>query len=223
MSKKEIPQLQRSLNVWAIILIIWSVYRAYFRTDLPIWVDEFIAKPIVFILPVYYYITKIEKKKFFDAIGLSGSRLGYEVIVGIIFGLIIFIAAGLGQATKLQRLLFNPQTIFTSKFLTFLSLSFATSISEEILSRGFILKRLYAQYANIFTSSFFASILFFFLHVPILFTRTHTQGIALLLIMGADLIFSFAVSVIFLQRKNLIAPIFIHAFYALGLYLFLAV
>ena len=58
--KSKVTATQRALNLWAVILIIWSVYRAKFR--LPEWLDEFIAKPLVFILPVYYYIRKIEKK-----------------------------------------------------------------------------------------------------------------------------------------------------------------
>ena len=42
MTKSETSPTQKMLNVWAIILIIWSLYRATFKTGLPILFDEFI-------------------------------------------------------------------------------------------------------------------------------------------------------------------------------------
>ena len=101
-----------------------------------------------------------------------------------------------------------------------IALALATGISEEILSRGFILKRLYEESKNIYTSSFFASVLFFFLHVPILFTNHKLTGDLLLLFMGTDLMLSLVNSFMFLDRKNLFVPIFIHAFYNLSIILF---
>ena len=71
--KQKTSPTQKALNVWAIVLIIWALYRAKFRTDLPIWFDEFIAKPAVFILPIYYYISRYEKKNFFSG-GEGASR-----------------------------------------------------------------------------------------------------------------------------------------------------
>jgi membrane protease YdiL (CAAX protease family) len=97
----------------------------------------------------------------------------------------------------------------------------ATGISEEILSRGFVLKRLYEDSKNILTSSFFASILFFFLHVPILFTNIKLTGNLLLFFMVTDIILSLFNSFVFLIRKSLFLPIFIHALYNITLLLFI--
>ena len=58
--KSKATPTQKALNLWAVVLIVWAIYRAKFK--LPEWFDEFVAKPIVFVLPVYYYIQKIEKK-----------------------------------------------------------------------------------------------------------------------------------------------------------------
>jgi membrane protease YdiL (CAAX protease family) len=96
-----------------------------------------------------------------------------------------------------------------------------TGISEEILSRGFVLKWLYAESKNIYTASFFASILFFFLHVPILFTNLKLTGNLLLMFMAMDMILSLVNSFVFLERKNLVLPILIHTFYNLSIILFL--
>ena len=65
MKERRTTPTQRALNLWAVILIVWSIYRAYFK--LPEWFDEFIAKPIVFVLPVFIYIKTVEKKEIFSS------------------------------------------------------------------------------------------------------------------------------------------------------------
>ena len=61
MKDKKVTPTQKALNLWAVILIVWSVYRTYFK--LPEWFDEFVAKPVVFVLPVLVYIKSVEKKE----------------------------------------------------------------------------------------------------------------------------------------------------------------
>ena len=104
--------------------------------------------------------------------------------------------------------------------LMYVLISFASSFTEEALSRGFVLKRMYEESRNPFTAIFFSSFLFFFLHIPILFT-SNLYGIDLLKVMMTDLLLSFAVSFAYLERKSLLVPILIHAFYNLSIYLFM--
>ncbi len=206
----ETSHIEKSLNIWAIILIIWSIYRAKFGTSLPIWFDEFIAKPIVFIIPIFWFIKKVEKANFFSSLGFSKKNILKEIFIGLLIGLIFFFILYYGYSSRSGNQQFN---------LNIILLAFATSISEEILSRGFILKRLYDASKNIYSSSLFASILFFFIHIPILFTSESISGFLLLRLMTIDIFLSFALSIIFILRKNIIVPIFIHAFYAFSLWL----
>lgn len=206
--KKQSSPTQKMLSWWGGILIVWSIYRAIFKTDLPIWFDEFIAKPAVFILPVFIYIKKIEKKKFFESINLHLKNFSQDLLWALLFGL-SFLLLGF----------YSNRFIFTSNIYLIVAIAFATSISEEILSRGFVLKRLYEDSKNILTSSFFASILFFFLRVPILFTNDKIVGDVLLTAMFIDIIFSLLVSIIFLLKRNLFLPILIHGFYSIYLYI----
>lgn len=216
--KSKVTPTQRALNLWAIILIIWAVYRAKFR--LPEWVDEFIAKPLVFILPVYYYIKKIEKKPFFPTIDLKVRFAAADFIITFIIGGIFSFSAILANIFKFKKLIFFQHAVSIENLLFMIALALATGISEEILSRGFILKRLYEESKNIYTSSFFASILFFFLHVPILFTNFKLTGDLLLLFLATDIMLSLVNSFVFLQRRSLVVPILIHAFYNLSIILF---
>lgn len=218
--KNGVSSAQKALNLWAIILIIWSIYRANFK--LPQWFDEYIAKPVVFVLPVYYYILKYEKKDFFTAVGWKLKSNFSDVFLGLLLGGLFFLMAILANFIKFNKfVIFPTQKFFFPVFLLTILTAFATSISEEILSRGFVLKRLYEESKNIYTSSFFSSILFFFLHVPILFTNAKITGNLLLFFMTSDLVLSLANSFVFLEKKNLTLPILIHAFYNLSIYFFI--
>ncbi len=217
--KAKITPTQRALNLWAIILIIWAVYRA--KLKLPEWFDELVAKPFVFIFPVYYYIKRIEKKSFLSAIDLKLKIIVPDLILAITVGSIFFLSAIMANLIKFKRIVFFQKEIGFQDLSLMIVLALATGISEEILSRGFVLKRLYAESENIYTSSFFASILFFFLHVPILFTNLKITGNLLLMFLATDMILSLVNSFVFLERKNLSVPILIHAFYNLSIILFL--
>lgn len=211
------PYLERVLNIWAIVLIIWSLYRAYFKTSLDPLFDELVAKPIVFLLPVYFFVSHFEQKPFWSSLGLTSKYLGREVLYGILVGSIFFIGGILATGLK-----FKPNIFFETKFFLALVTSFVAAFTEEVLSRGFILKRLYNESKNMFTSSFLASVLFFLLHVPILFTAPNMTGLLLFKVMITDIVLSLAVSFVFVaRRENLIMPIMIHAFYALSLFLFI--
>ncbi len=217
--KQKISPTQKALNLWAVILIIWSIYRANVR--MPEWFDEFIAKPLVFILPVYYYIKNVDKKEFFSSLLIKPKELGKDILFGLGIGGVFFITALFANFVKFNRF-FSLNVSLTPQTIMFISLTaLATGISEEILSRGFVLKKLYDESKNIYTSSFFASILFFFLHVPILFTNAKIVGSTLIVFMATDLILSLVNSFLYLDRKSLVLPILIHAMYNISLTFFI--
>lgn len=217
--KSKASPTQKTLNVWAIILIIWSVYRAKFR--LPEWFDEFVAKPVVFVLPVLYYIKRYEKKDIFSALDIRLKLKLQDVLLVLSIGGIFAISAIMANVLKFHKVVLLQNSFQLQTLVYIVVMALMTGISEEILSRGFVLKRLYAESKNIYTASFFASILFFFLHVPILFTNLKLTGNLLLMFMAMDIILSLVNSFVFLERKNLVLPILIHTFYNLSIILFL--
>ncbi len=210
--KEKVTPTQKALNLWAIILIIWSVYRSFF--SMPEWFDEFIAKPMVFVLPVLYYLVKIDKKNPLEALNLNlkgkkfMSDLVYSlIIIGLFFGAALL---AIYVRTRVLPSLIIPG--FASLALVAVT-ALATGVTEEILSRGFVLKKLYDESKNYFSAIFISSILFFILHVPILFTNAKITGNLLLTFMATDMILSIINGVIYLQRRSLTAPILIHTFY----------
>ncbi|MCX7881130.1 MAG: CPBP family intramembrane metalloprotease [Patescibacteria group bacterium] len=216
--KEKISPLQKALNLWATILIIWSIYRANFK--MPEWFDEFIVKPLIFVLPVFYYVKNIEKQEIFPGLWLKLKNLLSDLLFSLIIGGLFFLSAVSANFIKFKQLSF-VNNLSLEKGLLMVLIALATGFSEEVLSRGFVLKRLYEDSKNIFSASFFASILFFFLHVPILFTNLKLTGNLLLFFMATDIVLSLFNSFLFLLRESLFLPIFIHALYNLTLISFI--
>lgn len=213
MKDKKVTPTQQALNLWAVILIIWSVYRTYLK--LPEWFDEFIAKPLVFVLPVLIYIKSVEKKEILLSLFINKNFKSFvkEFFISFGVGLILLLTALFSVYLRFKKVgLFGNFPSFNTFGLIVIT-ALATGITEEILSRGFVLKRLYEESKNAYSSAFFASILFFFLHVPILFTNNRINGSMLLIFMVTDLLLSMVTGLIMIQRKSLTVPILIHAFY----------
>ena len=211
--KKAVTPTQKALNLWAVILIVWSVYRTYFK--LPEWFDEFVAKPAVFVLPVFVYIKWVEKKEILSSLYLNKNLKVFlkEFFISLGIGSLLLLTALIAVYLRFKKIgLFGHFPGFNQLTLIFIT-ALATGITEEILSRGFVLKRLYEESKNVYSSTFFASILFFFLHVPILFASSKINGSMLLVFMVTDLLLSMVTGLIMIQRKSLTVPILIHAFY----------
>lgn len=213
MKKKEITPAQKALNLWAIILIAWAFYRTYFK--MPVWFDEFIAKPIVFVLPVFYFIRKIEKGNIVQGLYIKRDWNVFikEFLISLAVGFILLMTAVISVFLKTRELNFLNNFPDFNRLGAVIILALVTGITEEILSRGFVLKRLYEESKNIYSASFYASILFFFLHVPFLFTNAKINGNLLLMFMATDILMSMVNGLVFLQRRSLTIPILIHAFY----------
>jgi membrane protease YdiL (CAAX protease family) len=220
---EQITPTQRMLNMWAIVLIMWAFYRAHFKTELPMWVDEFVAKPLIFITPLWYYIQKYEHHhNVLTALSFKLKGLKWDIVIGLLVGAIFFIGGASANYMKYQTI-FPKNPIYLGHYNMFLliAVAIASAITEEILMRGFVLKRLYEESKQIFRSAFFVSFLFFFLHIPILFTSKDITGYTILQVMATDLALSLCVSLLYLQRRNIALPIIIHVLYNLSLYLFL--
>jgi len=213
MKDKQVTPTQKALNFWAVILIVWAVYRTYLK--LPEWFDEFIAKPLVFVLPILVYIRTVEKKEILSSLFINKNFKNFikEFFISFGIGLVLLLTALLSVYLRFRKVgLFGHFPSF-NQFGLIVITALATGITEEILSRGFILKRLYEESKNAYSSTFFASILFFFLHVPILFANNRINGSMLLMFMVTDLLLSMVNGLIMIQRKSLTVPILIHAFY----------
>lgn len=214
MSNSQTSSTQKMLNIWAIILIAWSFYRATFKLDLPLWFDEFIAKPFVFLIPLFWFITKTEKISFFKGVGLTKKNILADILFGIGMGGVFI---GIAVFTRMAKGIPLPQIQITSESVMWVLATFMAAGMEQILSTGFVFKRLSEESKGIFKPLIFAALLFFFLHVPVLFGADKISGATLMQMMVMNTAVSLTTSVVYLMRKSTVAPILVYALYLLSL------
>jgi membrane protease YdiL (CAAX protease family) len=208
--------------VWFVIFLVWAFYRAYF--SLPEVVDEFIAKPLIFVGPVVYLVLFREKK----GIGELGFRASprnimLDIYIGIILGILFAMQGLLANYVKYGTLAFAiPEAVKGSGgILLFLLINTATSVTEEILGRGFLYNRLFRTSGNQMGSALIGSILFLLLHLPIVLTRLHLMGTSLLVYPISILILGITNSYLFTLRGSLTLPILVHTFWNMTVALYL--
>jgi len=205
-------------RLWAWILLAWCLYRYFFK--LPEWADEFIFKPLVFVVPVIWYVRNKEKQSF-ATIGLTWRNFFTSVYIGLGFGVVFALEGLAAHAIKYGKLDVNPIAAFQQYGFFLIILSLATAFTEELLSRGFVFNRLYEKTKNLPYASIVSSIMFVLLHVPILVTMTKLQGVTLILFLVTDFVLAMANSLLYYNTGSLVAPILVHIFWNMTVALYL--
>lgn len=203
--------LEPIYQVWGWTLLIWSLYRYFLK--LPEAFDEFVAKPLVFLGPLLWYVFKKEKRGI-ESLGLTTKNLFMNLYVGLGFGFVFALEGIAANAIKYGKIQINPIAAFEQYgMVTLLVLSVATAVSEEILNRGFLFGRIMEKTKNLPKAALLSTLLFVLLHVPILVTSLHLQGTMLILFFLTDFILGMANSLLYYNTKSLLAPILVHVFW----------
>jgi len=217
-AKKVVSSVTSIFRLWAWILLAWCLYRYFFK--LPEWADEFIAKPLVFVAPVIWYVRRKEKQSL-ATLGLTRRNFFTSVYIGLGFG-VVFALEGLAtHVIKYGKLDVAPIAAFGQYGFFLIILSLATAFSEELLSRGFVFNRLFEKTKNLAYSSVVSSVMFMLLHVPILVTTTKLQGMTLILFFVTDFVLAVANSLLYYNTGSLVAPILVHIFWNMTVALYL--
>lgn len=217
-SVSPVSSLTPVYRLWAWILLAWALYR-YF-VHLPEWADEFIFKPLVFVVPVIWYVLKIERQKL-ATVGLTTRNFFTSVYIGLGFGVIFAIEGLVAHAVKYGQLDVMPIAAFQQYGFFLIILSVATAFSEELLSRGFIFNRILEKTRNLPWAAFLSSFMFIAIHIPILVTSNKLTGMTLILFLVTDLVLAFANSLLFYNTGSLVAPILVHVFWNMTVALYL--
>ena len=206
-------------HLWGWILLVWSLYRRFLK--LPEWADEFVFKPLVFVVPVLWYVRTIEKRKF-ESIGLTTKNFFTSLYVGLGFGFVFALEGIAANAIKYGKLQITPIAAFEQYGMgLLLLLSVATAFSEEVLSRGFVFTRILERTKNLPVASLLSTVLFVLLHVPILVTSLKLQGVTLVLFFVTDIVLGLANSLLYYNTNSLVAPILVHIFWNMTVALYL--
>ncbi len=208
--------------VWFVIFLAWAIYRATF--NLPEGIDEFLLKPLIFVLPVVYVVRLREKRKL-ATLGIPTKPADFfaDLYIGVVVGILFAFEGLLVNYLKYGKFSFGPIMALkiSGGVVPFLFVNLATSIWEEILGRGYLYKRLYEVTKHQFNSAFTSSFLFLLLHIPIMFTRLHLTGASLVVYPLSIVLLGITNSYILRWRGSLTLPILIHAFWNMTVALYL--
>lgn len=199
----------------AYLILIWAFYRFLFQ--LPDSVEELIIKPVVWLIPVFWFTNKEGFK--LSSLGITFKNLFSSLYLSIGLGT-IFVAEGL-LTNFLKYGHFNfGANIGTMPWTTLLGLSFATAISEETAFRGYIFGRLLLALKNETMANTIQTLLWTAIHIPIAFFvwgYSLPQGIVYLFVTA---LFGFGSAFIFARTKNVAGSVLLHVLWEWPIILF---
>lgn len=199
----------------AYLIIVWAFYRFLFR--FPDHIEELVIKPVVWLLPLIYYI---RKEGFgISSLGFTFKRLFPAIYLSIGLGAIFVLSAVVSNFLKYGSFNFGAN-IGSTPLLASFGLSFATAISEETAFRGYLFSRLLLATKNEWVSNILQTAVWTGIHVPIAFfvwDYSIYQGIIYLILTA---MFGMGSAFIFSRTKNIWGSVFLHVLWEWPIILF---
>ena len=220
--KKKLTTLKPAWNVyqvWGLILLVWVLYRYYIR--FPEWADEFIFKPLIFVIPVAWYVINYEKRPL-ESLGLTFKNFFKSVYIGLFYGLLFAVEGLLVNYFKNGTISINPiEAYYQYGIVLLLILSLATAYSEELLSRGFVFGRIYEEKKNLWYAAILSTLMFVALHIPILVLSLKLTGATMVIFFVTDFLLGLVNAFLYFNTRSLVAPILVHVFWNMTVALYL--
>lgn len=214
MPKKEIA-LKNAVLLSTYLLIVWGLYRFLFK--LPDDIEELFVKPVIWLVPVFYLLSK-EKAKI-ASLGITLKNFFPAIYFSLGLGAFFVIEAIFINFVKYQGLNFSAN-LGNTPFLTSLGLSFATAVVEEITFRGYIFNRVWHALGGEWAANILTSIAWGLIHVPVTFFVWKLDPGASLIYLVLTTIFGIGSAFVFARTKNIFSSILLHVLWAWPIILF---
>ena len=166
--------VMRILFLYILITAVWAGYRYFFV--LPEWVDEFIAKPIIYLVPVLFVSLSLEKNSI-ESLGITRHKYWLYALMGLGLGLLLLFESVLTRYFKngsVQLLSFTPPSLVLNLFI-----AFATGLVEEITFRGYFFRRIMWTWDNEVIANILSTVFFTVEHLPLAIFALHYSGMQL--------------------------------------------
>jgi len=199
----------------AYLVIIWAFYRFLFQ--FPDSIEELVIKPILWLLPLFYFVRK--ERASISSLGITLKNLFPAIYLSLGLGSVFVIEGLLSNYLKYGNFNFAAN-IGSTPLMASLGLSLATAFSEETAFRGYIYSRLASVMKGEFGANIIQTILWTGIHIPIAFfvwNYTLSQGLVYLFVTA---IFGMGSAFIFSRTKNVFGSIFLHVLWEWPIILF---
>ena len=203
-----------SLLYFVYLFVVWNAYRLSFKFSDNI--EELYIKPVIWLLPFLYILPKesisladlgITLKNFFRSIYLS-------IALGVGFAFLGLIA----NIAKYGAINFNAN--IGSNFLgTSILISFATSITEELVFRGYLLGVFMRKYKGLIPV-LLNSLLWTAIHAPISYYVWRMDGVQTVVYLSLTFVYGLGAALLYKGTKNIAAPVMLHVLWEWPIILF---
>jgi len=214
-SSSSLEGLKNASLLAAFLLVVWGFYRLIFR--LPEEVEELFIKPVVWLLPVFYFLRK--EGKGISSLGFTLKNLFPAVYFSLGLGFIFIFESLLINYLKYGSFNFAAN-IGDKPFFTALFLSFATAFSEEVTFRGYLFNRVWLALKNEALANISTSLIWALVHVPVVVFVWKFNLSASILYLFLTTIFGIGSAFVFARTKNIVSSILLHVLWEWPLILF---
>src|SRR4030042_1643224 len=211
----KLDALKHATILSAYLIAIWGLYRFLFK--LPDEIEEVLIKPILWLIPTFYFVRK--EGLGLSSLGITLRKTFPTIYLSIGLGILFLIEALFINYFKYGHLSFGAN-IGQKTFFVALALSFATAISEEVTFRGYIFTRVWNALGGEWISNFLTTAVWTLIHVPItLFVFKLDMGSSMIYLFLTT-IFGLGSSFIFARTKNITSSILLHVLWEWPIILF---
>ena len=214
--KKHLQVWHRVVAIYSFVFLVWGFFRLL--SPLPVWIEEVFIKALVFGLPVFIVVFKIEKKNL-ESLGIGMKNFFESVYLGLSLGTFFWFFGQLSNFIRHRGVLSIKEIQPTSaEFGGFLLLALITAWWEELFFMGFVLRRLAGLVKEEWKVALTTSVMFCLIYIPGIVVKGVVWWQMLLQVL---LLFSLGLgnSILMLRTKNLIAPILSHALWGAMIYM----
>lgn len=210
--------LKHIFALFSFIFVCWSFYR-YLPQFLPLWFEELILKPLIWLLPTIWLVKKIEKQPL-SSLGFTNKKVFPALYWGIGLGLIFAFEGLLTNIFKYKGLNLVSLNYSPDEFFGLFLISLATAFSEETVFRGYLFTRLWQIWRSEGLANVVSSLLFVIIHLPIGIFVLSYKPMIMLAYLFFVFIFGFGSAFVFGRTKNIISSILLHIFWSWPIFLF---
>lgn len=214
MEKKEVSV--RNITILSTyILLVWGFYRFIFK--FPEEVEEVFIKPILWLVPVFYFIKK--ERKGLSSLGITLRKLFPSIYYAIILGVVFALEGVLINFVKYSNIDFSAN-LGKNMFYSALGISFITAISEEITFRGYLFNRTWKLLGKEWTANIIISIIWGLVHIPVAIFWWKLSLFDSFVILFLNILFGIGSSFVFARTGNIVSSILLHVFWSWPIILF---
>lgn len=208
--------LHRAVKAYAIIFVLWGLYRLVFH--LPEEIEETFLKPMVFVGAILFVERPKRMELFF--VGIWGNGKWFPaILMGLAAGGIYFAFYAFSSILAFGKLELG-QDIIGKDWFPFVGIGLVTAVWEEWAFSGYMFK----QFLVVFHEPWFARIttalLFALVHVPILVFWDRFAPLVVLFQLVLLFILGVSNTMLMGKTKNLLAPVLSHTLWGLVIFLF---